>query len=55
MKVMMRVAVAIALPSPQGPIHIKSRSIDQHEMEKDTDREKMTDYCIGMYECPWRK
>jgi len=61
MKVTMQVAITIALPSAQSPIHIKNRNIDKdHEvvgkdMDEDMDGQNMTDYCIGMYECPWRK
>jgi len=48
-QVTMQVAITIALPSPQYPIHIRNRKGEG----KNTDRENMTDYCIGMYECPW--
>ena len=52
--VTMRVAVTIALPSPEYPIHIRSKDTDKRQdAKRDTDREHMTDYCIGLYECPW--
>lgn len=47
----MRVAITIALPSPEHPIHIKNTG--QEAGENDTDRQNMTDYCIGTYECSW--
>ena len=49
-EVTMRVAITIALPSPEYPIHIKNT--DQ-EVGENMDRQNMTDYCIGTYECPW--
>lgn len=53
-KVTMQVAVTIVLPSPQYPIHIKNRNNDKHHKEgKNMDRQQITDYCIGMYECSW--
>ena len=48
----LQVAITIALPSSQYPIHIKNRNVDRrHEMGEDMGRQEMTDYCIGMYEC----
>ena len=47
----MQVAITIALPSPQQPIH---RDIDNNvEAGENMDRKRMTDYCIGVYECSW--
>ena len=47
----MQVAVTIALPSPRYP---RNRNNDSgQEAGENTDRQNMTDYCIGMYECPW--
>lgn len=48
----MRVAITIALPSPESPIYIKN-SDKRQEAEEDIDRQNMTDYCIGTYECSW--
>ncbi|KAF8814671.1 hypothetical protein BYT27DRAFT_7249719 [Phlegmacium glaucopus] len=58
MKTKMQVAITIVLPSPEYPIHIKNRNIDNHHRHgegKTMDRQKMTDYCIGMYECSWHE
>ena len=50
----MQVAITIALPSLQRPIHIKNRDIDNNrEVGENMDRQRMTDYCIGVYECSW--
>lgn len=51
-EVTMRVAVTIALPSPEYPIHIKNNN-GQETGKNNMDRQHMTDYCIGTYECPW--
>ena len=50
--VTMRVAITIALPSPEYPVHIKNNNGQQAE-NNNMDRQNMTDYCIGTYECPW--
>jgi hypothetical protein len=52
-EVTMRVAVTIALPSPEYPIHIKNNNGQVGENNNNMDRQNMTDYCIGTYECPW--
>jgi hypothetical protein len=49
-EVTMRVAITIALPSPEHPVHIKN--IGQEAEEDNMDRQNMTDYCIGTYESP---
>ena len=48
----MRVAITIALPSAEYPTYIKN-SDKRQEAGENMDRENMTDYCIGTYECPW--
>jgi len=53
-EVTMEVGVIIVLPSPQYPIHIKNRNTDKSDVGRNTDRQNMTDYCIGMYECSWQ-
>ena len=50
-EVTMRVAITIALPSPEYPVHIKNTG--QETEENNMGRQNMTDYCIGTYECPW--
>ena len=49
-----RVAITIALPSPEYPIHIKNNNGQEAGENSNKDGQKMTDYCIGTYECPWR-
>ena len=50
-EVTMRLTITIALPSPEYPIHIKNTG--QEAGKNNMDRQIMTDYCIGTYECPW--
>ena len=53
-EVRMRVAITIALPSPEYPVHINNNNNGQKAVENNNmDRQNMTDYCIGTYECPW--
>ena len=52
-EVTLRVAITIALPSPEYPIHIKNNNTGQETGANNIDRQNMTDYCIGTYECPW--
>lgn len=52
-EVTMRVAITIALPSPEYPIHIKNNNGQEAGENNNMDRQNMTDYCIGTYECPW--
>ena len=50
-EVTMRIAITIALPSPEHSIYIKNTG--QEAGEDNVDRQDMTDYCIGTYECSW--
>jgi len=52
-EVKMRVAITIALPSPEYPVHIKNNNGQDAVENNNMERQKMTDYCIGTYECPW--
>jgi hypothetical protein len=53
-EVTMRVAITIALPSPEYPIHIENTKDKRQEAAgENLGKQNMTDYCIGTYECPW--
>jgi hypothetical protein len=50
----LQVGVAILMPSPRHPVYVKEpKDNEYHEHERRRERNEITDYSIGMYECSW--